>query len=181
MGPGVCINTICKSHFTLEDNSELQMNRDVYLKVVPQGTWLSLLTVGLDQRETRKRTKKTGIRFHYKLDIGLGFQFHALKVPLDQKHCFVSQGGVLVAMPALVAEKAMALQYSCLENTRDSGAWWAAVYGGRTESDPTETAAAAAALVEECNYLSTTDSIFVLEILLDPSFNHMKVWYDLKN
>ena len=84
-------------------------------------------------------------------------------------------------MPALVAEKALALQYSCLENTRDSGAWWAAVYGGRTESDPTETAAAAAALVEECNYLSTTDSIFVLEILLDPSFNHMKVWYDLKN
>ena len=29
------------------------------------------------------------------------------------------------------------LQYSCLENPRDSGAWWAAV-SGRTESDATE-------------------------------------------
>ena len=37
-------------------------------------------------------------------------------------------------------------QYSCLENPRDGGAWWAAVYGvalgcrlwGRTESDTTE-------------------------------------------
>ena len=28
------------------------------------------------------------------------------------------------------------LQYSCLENPRDRGAWWAAVYG--TESDTTE-------------------------------------------
>ena len=34
------------------------------------------------------------------------------------------------------------LQYSCLENPRDSGAWWAAVYGqprvGHTELDTTE-------------------------------------------
>ena len=30
------------------------------------------------------------------------------------------------------------LQCSCLENPRDRGAWWAAVYGGRTESDTTE-------------------------------------------
>ena len=31
-----------------------------------------------------------------------------------------------------ISEKAMApqkLQYSCLENPRDGGAWWAAVYG----------------------------------------------------
>ena len=28
-----------------------------------------------------------------------------------------------------MTEKAMALQYSCLENPRDRGAWWAAVYG----------------------------------------------------
>ena len=28
-----------------------------------------------------------------------------------------------------VAEKAMALQYSCLENPVDGGAWWAAVHG----------------------------------------------------
>ena len=30
------------------------------------------------------------------------------------------------------------LQCSCLENPRDGGAWWTAVYGGRTESDTTE-------------------------------------------
>ena len=30
------------------------------------------------------------------------------------------------------------LQCSCLENPRDSRAWWAAIYGGRTESDMTE-------------------------------------------
>jgi len=30
------------------------------------------------------------------------------------------------------------LQCSCLENPRDGGSWWAAVYGGRTESDTTE-------------------------------------------
>ena len=30
------------------------------------------------------------------------------------------------------------LQYSCLENPRDSGAWWAAIYGGRRESDTTK-------------------------------------------
>ena len=30
------------------------------------------------------------------------------------------------------------LQCSCLENPRDRGSWWAAVYGGRTESDTTE-------------------------------------------
>ena len=29
------------------------------------------------------------------------------------------------------------LQCSCLDNPRDGGAWWAAVYGGRTESDMT--------------------------------------------
>ena len=27
---------------------------------------------------------------------------------------------------------------SCLENPRDGGAWWAAVYGGHTELDTTE-------------------------------------------
>ena len=29
-------------------------------------------------------------------------------------------------------------QCSCLENPREGGAWWAAVYGGRTESDTNE-------------------------------------------
>ena len=32
------------------------------------------------------------------------------------------------------------LQYSCLENPMDGGAWWAAVHGVREESDTTETA-----------------------------------------
>ena len=30
------------------------------------------------------------------------------------------------------------LQCSCLENPRYGGAWWAGVYGGRTQSDTTE-------------------------------------------
>ena len=29
------------------------------------------------------------------------------------------------------------VQCSCLENPRDGGAWWAAIYGGHTESDMT--------------------------------------------
>ena len=36
------------------------------------------------------------------------------------------------------------LQCSCLENPRDGGVWWAAVWG-HTESDTTEATAAAAA------------------------------------
>ena len=31
-----------------------------------------------------------------------------------------------------------ALQYSCLENPMDGGAWWATAHGGRKESDTTE-------------------------------------------
>jgi len=30
------------------------------------------------------------------------------------------------------------LQYSCLKNPTDRGAWWAAVHGGHKESDTTE-------------------------------------------
>ena len=30
------------------------------------------------------------------------------------------------------------LQYSCLENPMDRGAWWATVHGGHEESDMTE-------------------------------------------
>ena len=30
------------------------------------------------------------------------------------------------------------LQYSCLENSMDRGAWWATVHGGRKASDVTE-------------------------------------------
>ena len=36
------------------------------------------------------------------------------------------------------------LQCSCLENPRDGGAWWAAIYGVATESDTTSDLAAAA-------------------------------------
>ena len=32
-------------------------------------------------------------------------------------------------MPYSGAENSNSLQYSCLENPRDGGAWWAAVYG----------------------------------------------------
>ena len=43
-------------------------------------------------------------------------------------------------IPGKGAEKAMAppLQYSCLENPMDGGAWWAAVHGVAKESDMTE-------------------------------------------
>ena len=30
------------------------------------------------------------------------------------------------------------IQYSCLENSMDRGAWWATVHGGHKESDTTE-------------------------------------------
>ena len=30
------------------------------------------------------------------------------------------------------------LQYSCLENSMDKGAWWGTVHGGHKESDTTE-------------------------------------------
>ena len=38
----------------------------------------------------------------------------------------------------LEKELANALQYSCLGNPMDTGAWWATVLGGRKESDTTE-------------------------------------------
>ena len=44
---------------------------------------------------------------------------------------FSLKGSVLWLLYAISAEKAMALplQYSCLENPMDRGAWWAAVHG----------------------------------------------------
>ena len=38
----------------------------------------------------------------------------------------------------LEKEMANPLQYSCLENPMDGGAWWATVHGGCKESDTTE-------------------------------------------
>ena len=38
------------------------------------------------------------------------------------------------------------LQYSCLENPRDGGAWWLLSTGSHTELDTTEVTAAAAAV-----------------------------------
>ena len=46
------------------------------------------------------------------------------------------------------------LQCSCLENPRDRGAWWAAVWG-RTESDTTEATAAAATVVHRIHVPSS--------------------------
>ena len=36
---------------------------------------------------------------------------------------------ILLRTKVTGTEKAMSLQYSSLENPRDGGAWWAAVYG----------------------------------------------------
>ena len=44
----------------------------------------------------------------------------------------------LFTFHALEKEMATHFQCSCLENPRDGGAWWAAVYGVGTESDTTE-------------------------------------------
>ena len=42
------------------------------------------------------------------------------------------------SLPCIGEGNGNPLQCSCLENPRDGGAWWAAVYGGHTESDTTE-------------------------------------------
>ena len=43
-------------------------------------------------------------------------------------------------------EKEMAVQYSCLENPRDGGAWWAAIYGSQRVGHNWSDLAAAAAI-----------------------------------
>ena len=70
-------------------------------------------------------------------------------------------------------EKAMAtnpLQCSCLENPRDGGAWWAAIYGV-AESDMSEVTAAAAAdtslLISTLGRLKMAKSSCLLQIILE--------------
>ena len=51
-------------------------------------------------------------------------------------------GGDLGSIPGLGSPpgegKGYPLQYSCLENFKDRGAWWATVHGGHKESDTSE-------------------------------------------
>ena len=45
---------------------------------------------------------------------------------------------IIITSPSCIGEgNGNPLQYSCLKNPRDGGAWWAAVYGV-TQSDMTE-------------------------------------------
>ena len=44
-------------------------------------------------------------------------------------HRVEHNGSYLACMHVLEKENGNPLQYSCLENPRDRGAWWAAVYG----------------------------------------------------
>ena len=52
--------------------------------------------------------------------------FHIFSYPFDFSLSCIGEGN------------GTPLQYSCLENPRDGGAWWASVYGGHTELDMTE-------------------------------------------
>ena len=55
------------------------------------------------------------------------------------------------------------LQYSCLENPMDGGAWWAAVYGShRVGHDWSDLAGAAAGYPEKA--MATHSSVFALRI-----------------
>ena len=59
-------------------------------------------------------------------------------------HCFPGGSGVKASasIPGLGRSPGEGngnpLQYSCLENPMDGGAWWATVHGGHNESDTTE-------------------------------------------
>ena len=55
------------------------------------------------------------------------------------------------------------LQCSCLENPRDGGAWWAAVYGvDRVGHDWSDLAAAAAWSIKNCSNLANCDWIILV-------------------
>ena len=77
-----------------------------------------------------------------KMDMQLGYCFHAvtviLAIEMSQRGCCVlslskrwlcdiQEETALVWIP--LSNQCSLLQYSCLENPRDGGAWWAAVYG----------------------------------------------------
>ena len=70
-------------------------------------------------------------------------QLHFLALESDGKMSAYNAGG-LGSIPGLgrspTAGNGNPLQYSCLENSVDGGAWWATVHGVAKESDTTEPA-----------------------------------------
>ena len=59
------------------------------------------------------------------------------------------------------------LQYSCLENPMDSGAWWAPVQGGREESDRTERSTAAHQMCTEFYQVSRFQALKDADWVMD--------------
>ena len=61
----------------------------------------------------------------------------------------------------------MALQCSCLENPRDGGAWWAAVYGvAQSQIQLSDLAEAAAAAVTAAAAAATAAAVEILLMFL---------------
>ena len=59
------------------------------------------------------------------------------------------------------------LQCSCLENPRDGGAWWAAIYGvAQSRPRLSDLVAAAAAAEESLEFIIPTDESFLFRIIL---------------
>ena len=58
------------------------------------------------------------------------------------------------------------LQYSCLENPRDGGAWWAAVYGVAQSQTRLKRLSSSSSRVEKCNkvYLIKSCWCFLLDL-----------------
>ena len=59
----------------------------------------------------------------------------------EDKECSCNEGdlGLICGSGRSPGERnGYPLQYSCLENSLDRGAWWATVHGGCKESDTTE-------------------------------------------
>ena len=53
-------------------------------------------------------------------------QHHSSKASILRRSAFFT---VQLSHPDMTTGNGNPLQYSCLENPRDGGAWWAAVYG----------------------------------------------------
>ena len=72
-------------------------------------------------------------------------------------------------------------QCSCLENPRDGGAWWAAVYGvAQSQTDRSDLAAAAAASISKCRFRRVTYINVVQQISRMSSCKTKTLW-SLKN
>ena len=59
----------------------------------------------------------------------------SLDCPINERLIFKKQS---VVYHSFREGNSNPLQYACLENPRDRGACWAAVYGGRAQSDTTD-------------------------------------------